>query len=42
MEGRVLDNTSNRMIRVLVAEDDSFQQLALVDLLSISNCDGIL
>ena len=40
MEDKILDNTE-RQIRVLLAEDDEFTQLALVDLLKIFNYDGI-
>ena len=33
---------SNSAIRILVAEDDNFQRLALIDVLELCNYEGIL
>lgn len=38
MEPRILDNS--RKLKVLVAEDDSFQRLAIDDILGILNYEG--
>jgi len=37
--GRVLGETNNQ-IKILVAEDDNFQRLALIDILELCNYGG--